>query len=297
MNTQLERVRTSISALENASRDTFTQAKIDVDKDITSLNNLITTLKNAEYAATSLRTKDINTVKIDESNNLNTFVQKMEQSGHYTNELKQKVENLKTQLDSVFDANTLTSYLNSLSNLETEFKSVDATAKTLEKSTKLQTNIDVEKKILQVYTSELKEAGVLTDDAKEKIQNMFYSLSKVDSQNGLTTWRAELKGVKAETDAVLKSVTQLSKKKLDEIQLSMDNGQGASEYQNRINSIIASLERYGVETKEAQNITSSLQSTFNSMKGLSGQELISQADKLEKEFKAVKASIEQAKLS
>ncbi len=297
LNTQLERVRTSISALENASRDTFTQAKIDVDKEITSLNNLITTLKNAEYAATSLRTKDINTVKIDESNNLNTFVQKMEQSGHYTNELKQKVENLKTQLDSVFDANTLTSYLNSLSNLETEFKSVDATAKTLEKSTKLQTNIDVEKKILQVYTSELKEAGVLTDDAKEKIQNMFYSLSKVDSQNGLTTWRAELKGVKAETDAVLKSVTQLSKKKLDEIQLSMDNGQGASEYQNRINSIIASLERYGVETKEAQNITSSLQSTFNSMKGLSGQELISQADKLEKEFKAVKASIEQAKLS
>lgn len=208
LNTQLDRVRTSISALENASRDTFTQAQIDVNKEITSLNNLITTLKNAEYAATSLRTKDINTVKIDEDNNLNTFVQKMEQSGHYTDELKQKVENLRTQLNGVFDASTLTSYLNSLSNLESEFKSVDATAKTLEKSTKLQTNIEAEKKILQVYTNKLKEAGVLTDDVKEKIQNMFYSLSKVDSQNGLTTWRAELKGVKTETDAVLKSVLQ-----------------------------------------------------------------------------------------
>lgn len=87
------------------------------------------------------------------------------------------------------------------------------------------------------------------------------------------------------------------KTRIDEIQLSIDNGYGASEYQNRINSIIASLEKYGVETKEAQTITASLQSTFDSMKGMSGQELITQADKLEQEFKAVKSSVEQAKLS
>lgn len=77
----------------------------------------------------------------------------------------------------------------------------------------------------------------------------------------------------------------------------MDNGHGASEYQNRINSIIASLEKYGVETEEAKKITASLQSTFDSMKGLSGQEIVTQADKLEQEFIAVKASVEQAKLS
>lgn len=84
---------------------------------------------------------------------------------------------------------------------------------------------------------------------------------------------------------------------IDKIQLSMDNGHGASEYQNRINSVIASLERYGIETKEAQNVTASLQSTLDNMKGLSGQELVTQADKLEQEFKAVKASVDQAKLS
>lgn len=84
---------------------------------------------------------------------------------------------------------------------------------------------------------------------------------------------------------------------VNKIQLSMDNGHGASEYQNRINSIIASLEKYGVETEEAKKITASLQSTFDSMKGLSGQEIVTQADKLEQEFLAVKASVEQAKLS
>lgn len=87
------------------------------------------------------------------------------------------------------------------------------------------------------------------------------------------------------------------KSKIDKIQLLMDNGHGASEYQNRINAITASLEKYGVESKEAQNITASLQSTFDSMKGLSGQDLVTQADKLEQEFKSVKISVEQAKLS
>lgn len=85
--------------------------------------------------------------------------------------------------------------------------------------------------------------------------------------------------------------------RIDEIQLSMDNGHGASEYQNRINAVTASLEKYGVETQEAKNITASLQSTFDSMKVMSGQELVNQADKLEQEFKAVKASVEQAKIA
>ena len=87
------------------------------------------------------------------------------------------------------------------------------------------------------------------------------------------------------------------KAQIDKIQLSMDNGYGASEYQNRINAVTASLEKYGVETQEAKNITASLQSTFDSMKGMSGQELVTQADKLKQEFKAVKVSVDQAKLS
>jgi TP901 family phage tail tape measure protein len=297
LNNQINAVKNAIDILGNSSRETFGQAQRDVDREINSLNNLITSLKNAEYAATSLRTKDIETVKIDESNKLDAFIQKMEQSGHYTDELKNKVIHLKLDLSNVFDVNSLTNYLNSVSNLQTEFQKVDATAKTVEKSAKLQTNISAEKKILQVYVNELKEAGVLSGDVKTKIQEMFHSLSKVESQNGLTTWRAELKGVKAETDAVLKSVTQLSQKKIDEIQLLMDNGKGASEYQNRINAITASLEKYGIETQEAQKITASLQSIFDSMKGMSGQELVTQADKLEQEFKAVKISVDQAKLS
>lgn len=90
---------------------------------------------------------------------------------------------------------------------------------------------------------------------------------------------------------------QQTLQQVNKIQLSRDNGHGASEYQNRINAVTASLEKYGVEAEEAKKITYSLQSTFDSMKGMSGRELVDQADKLEQEFKAVKASVEQAKIA
>ena len=87
LNNHINYVKNSIDILGKADKSTFAQAKRDVDKKINDLNNLISTLKNAEYAATSLRTKNVATVKIDEGNKLDAFVQKMEQSGHYTDDL------------------------------------------------------------------------------------------------------------------------------------------------------------------------------------------------------------------
>lgn len=119
-------------------------------------------------------------------------------------------------------------------------------------------------------------------------------LASAKSQDVVNT--KEIAQAEREAIAALKE-RQAIEAQINKIQLSMDNGYGASEYQNRINAVTASLEKYGVETQEAKNITASLQSTFDSMKGMSGQELVNQADKLEQEFKAVKASVEQAKIA
>lgn len=119
-------------------------------------------------------------------------------------------------------------------------------------------------------------------------------LASAKSQDVVNT--KEIAQAEREAIAALKE-RQAIEAQVNKIQLSMNNGYGASEYQNRINAVTASLEKYGVETQEAKNITASLQSTFDSMKGMSGQELVNQADKLEQEFKAVKASVEQAKIA
>lgn len=85
--------------------------------------------------------------------------------------------------------------------------------------------------------------------------------------------------------------------RVSKIQFSIDNGHGVSDYQNRINSLISDFERYGVATDKAKTETQSLQQILNNMHGLSDQELVTQADKFEQEFKAVKISIEAAKQS
>lgn len=85
--------------------------------------------------------------------------------------------------------------------------------------------------------------------------------------------------------------------KVSKIKFSMDNGHGVSEYQNRINKLISDFERYGVASDKAKNETKELGNILKQMKNMSGQELVAQAEKLEKEFKAVKVSVDQAKLS
>lgn len=134
------------------------------------------------------------------------------------------------------------------------------------------------------------EQGIYVDEFKAKVESLEKSLNEITigDVKGLNTFKEQISSLSFEAK-------QLSQ--IHGIQLSMDNGYGASEYQNRINAVTASLEKYGVETQEAKNITASLQSTFDSMKGMSGQDLVTQADKLEQEFKAVKVSVDQAKLS
>ena len=99
----ISKVDNAIKALGSSTKVTFTDANNDVTTAISELNDLITRLKNAKYTATSLRTKDINTIKIDENNKLDAFVEKMKQSGHYTDKLKTEVSTLKNTLHSVLN--------------------------------------------------------------------------------------------------------------------------------------------------------------------------------------------------
>ena len=185
--------------------------------------------------------------------------------------------------------------VNNLYNLKTKLLSADElqTAE-LEKQIK-QTKERISYNNKQIDKKDLRDNSLdrqINDleVAKQKQLN----LASAKSQDTVNT--KELAQAEREATAALKE-RQAIEAQVNKIQLSMDNGHGASEYQNRINAVTTSLEKYGIETKEAQNITASLQSTFDSMKGLSGQELVTQADKLEQEFKSVKASVEQAKLA
>lgn len=161
-------------------------------------------------------------------------------------------------------------------------------------------------KTIEGISLEFDKLSSKPDDVANAIKELFVQHNKVNNfAVGTMEWADAYGHLQEMIRNVTKDISNLQKAqsskslqpRIDEIQLSMDNGHGASEYQNRIDAITASLEKYGVETQEAKKITDSLQSTFDSMKGMSGQDLVAQADKLEEEFKAIKASVEQAKLS
>lgn len=161
-------------------------------------------------------------------------------------------------------------------------------------------------KTIEGISLEFDKLSSKPDDVANAIKELSVQQNKVNNfAVGTMEWADAYGHLQEMIRNVTKDISNLQKAqsskslqpRIDEIQLSMDNGHGASEYQNRINAVTASLEKYGVETQEAKRITDSLQSTFDGMKGIDGQKLVTQADKLEQEFKAVKASVEQAKIA
>lgn len=115
------------------------------------------------------------------------------------------------------------------------------------------------------------------------------------------------KGIDIDTGKIVSSLNQVSKQaetvanKISNIKFSIDNGHGVSEYQNRINKIINDFEKYGVASDKARAETEKLTEALSKMKDkknpLSDSDLLSYGDKIEQEFKAVRVSVEQAKLA
>ncbi len=132
------------------------------------------------------------------------------------------------------------------------------------------------------------EQGILVGNFNGKVEQLESSLASVGNKDELSKLKTQIQGLKTEA-------SQLAE--INKIQLSMDNGYGASEYQNQINKSINLLKQYGAEAQEIEKINNDLQSTFNKMKGLSGQKFISQANLLKQKLDAVDVSIDKAKLS
>lgn len=98
--------------------------KADISAQIAELDRLTESFRNAEYAATSLRARDIGTVKAEEVNRLDGFISKITGSKVPISEMQTDVDSLKASLEKVFDKETLTAYLNQFSIAESKFKAL-----------------------------------------------------------------------------------------------------------------------------------------------------------------------------
>lgn len=125
LESEFERVRSVIQSLNGASSQTFVAMKANVESAINSLGNLITSYQNAEYAASQLRAKPVETVKAEQLELLRAFIADIQKADISLDQFTTvDVNGLRGMLQGVFNADGLKQYLNTLSVAKGEFKAL-----------------------------------------------------------------------------------------------------------------------------------------------------------------------------
>lgn len=107
------------------------QFKADMQAKIDELDRFVKLYQKAEYAPSTLRAKDIGTLKSISTNQLDEFVSKIKASNVPINQMQGTIDNLKLSLSNISDAGSLTKFLNEFSIAQSEFSALKSESKAL----------------------------------------------------------------------------------------------------------------------------------------------------------------------
>ena len=255
-------VKTAINNLGGASKSTFTDMQNEVDKQIAKLQDMVSVFRNAETVATSLRSKDIGTVKEQYSSKLDVLVGKMKSSGVYTDGFKSGADNLKNVLSNAVDASGLVAFLNGLDKLDAGFKRAKASADEFNKAQKVKINVSgLESKLadLERLNPEIKNFKSQIAGADVTINSLLSDLSKINTQGDFSVINTKFKAFRDAAQAAGYAVNDvvINSKTIDNIKSATD-GTGKISYANQIQEIEKKFRDLGFTESEVANQTSDL---------------------------------------
>lgn len=255
-------VKTAINNLGSASKSTFTDMQNEVDKQIAKLQDMVSVFRNAETVATSLRSKDIGTVKEQYSSKLDVLVGKMKSSGVYTDGFKSGADNLKNVLSNAVDASGLVTFLNGLDKLDAGFKRAKASADEFNKAQKVKINVSgLESKLadLERLNPEIKNFKTQIAGADVTINSLLSDLSKINTQGDFSVINTKFKAFRDAAQAAGYAVNDvvINSKTIDNIKSATD-GTGKISYANQIQEIEKKFRDLGFTESEVANQTSDL---------------------------------------
>lgn len=255
-------VKTAINNLGSASKSTFTDMQNEVDKQIAKLQDMVSVFRNAETVATSLRSKDIGTVKEQYSSKLDVLVGKMKSSGVYTDGFKSGADNLKNVLSNAVDASGLVTFLNGLDKLDAGFKRAKASADEFNKAQKVKINVSgLESKLadLERLNPEIKNFKTQIAGADVTIDSLLSDLSKINTQGDFSVINTKFKAFRDAAQAAGYAVNDvvINSKTIDNIKSATD-GTGKISYANQIQEIEKKFRDLGFTESEVANQTSDL---------------------------------------
>ena len=269
----------AIQRMENASSDTFVDEQNNVKRLISEYKSLVSEMRNVENVATSLRSKDIDTVKKTYESKLDVLISKMKSAGVYDSDFEEGIsfnnqaEKIRSNLLGATDASGLVAFLNELDKLEAGYKRADAAAKEFNRSQKVGINVSgLESKIadIQRISPEIDQFKTKVNGAEVTVESLIKDLKNVKTQGDFSVVNSRFKAftdaAKAAGIAVSEVATKV--KSVDDIKLDIKLGNydnQISQMDDRFNSLsYASDELYDSVTQvhsAYEALESALQST------------------------------------
>lgn len=296
LDNQVRKVETAITNLGNADRTTFTDMQNKVDTQISHLKDMVREYRNAETVATSLRSKDIDTVKEQYSSKLDVLTNKMQSSGAYTNDFRNEAENLKNILSSATDASDLTQFLNRLDKLDAGFKRAKSASDEFNKSQKVAINVSgLESKIneLQRIDPTIVQFNKEIAGADVSVQSLRDDLANVQTQGDFSVVNAKLKAFVDAAKAagyVVKEVTT-NIQKIDDIKLSLSSNL----FSSQIDQLKSQFQQFGSSADEAENKVKELRNILATMENSSDADLVASFKQWKTQIKSVNAQLKETK--
>ena len=208
---QYIKVAQAIRDLRNADDTTLASMKANADAQIDKLNQMVTQYHNVEKVATQLRAKGFETVKIDTGNNIDKFINSINNSKVPIQSMQTEINKLTSdfaQLDTIQDqagkSAALTNILNTLDNAKTKFQSLKELFKGFGKSDWLSVNSEQINKIndmatkIAIYKNNLtatrdewKSQGIYVGEIQAKVASLARSLPNIKKPEKFNEWVQE----------------------------------------------------------------------------------------------------------
>lgn len=138
LSAQYDKVAQAIEAVRNADNSTFSSMTSNAQKEITTLETMISQFRNAENVATQMKSVDISSGIAQATERLG----KLKANASGFDQMAQTIQSLDTALASVGDKASLDAFINDLRTAETQLSRVKAEAKQLENVNKIQLSFD-----------------------------------------------------------------------------------------------------------------------------------------------------------
>ena len=228
LDNQYEKVKKAIIDVRNADNSTFSSMVSNAERERAALENMVREYRNAESVATSLRSKDIDTVKATYASKLDNLILTMKDAGVYTSGFEKGAENLRSSLSSATDKSGLVSFLNGLDKLDAGYKRVAKSAKSLTQATLYRQNasgIEAEIKGWQRINPEINQFEAEIDGAKVSVQSLLKELGQVKTKSDFQVAQGNFRNFKKAAEAAGISLKETAQKlkSIDDIKIKIDD--------------------------------------------------------------------------